>query len=75
MVFLEPARFIFFFVGKEVGPTTLWKVATLSGSVKVFRACQNYPPPWIYKRWVAFGLLCPHSRLYGSNSFEFHEQL
>lgn len=30
---------------------------------------EGYPPPWIYKRWVAFGLLCSHSRLHGSNSF------
>jgi alpha-D-xyloside xylohydrolase len=27
------------------------------------------PPPWIYKRWVAFGCLCTHSRLHGSNSY------
>ncbi|KAG9234071.1 glycoside hydrolase family 31 protein [Amylocarpus encephaloides] len=31
-----------------------------------FEGC---PPPWIYKRWVAFGLLCSHSRLHGGNSF------
>ncbi|TVY47709.1 Alpha-xylosidase [Lachnellula occidentalis] len=30
---------------------------------------EGYPAPWIYKRWVAFGLLCSHSRLHGSNSF------
>lgn len=30
---------------------------------------EGRPPPWIYKRWVAFGLLCSHSRLHGSNSF------
>ncbi|KAK4184890.1 alpha-xylosidase, partial [Podospora australis] len=30
---------------------------------------EGYPPPWIYKRWVAFGLLCSHSRLHGSNSY------
>lgn len=30
---------------------------------------EGYPPPWIYKRWVAFGLLCTHSRLHGSNSY------
>ncbi|EKD16795.1 uncharacterized protein L3040_006297 [Drepanopeziza brunnea f. sp. 'multigermtubi'] len=30
---------------------------------------EGSPPPWIYKRWVAFGLLCSHSRLHGSNSF------
>lgn len=30
---------------------------------------EGYPPPWIYKRWVALGLLCSHSRLHGSNSF------
>ncbi|KAL2259995.1 hypothetical protein VTK26DRAFT_6148 [Humicola hyalothermophila] len=30
---------------------------------------EGHPPPWIYKRWVAFGLLCSHSRLHGSNSY------
>ncbi|PTB35181.1 glycoside hydrolase family 31 protein [Trichoderma asperellum CBS 433.97] len=30
---------------------------------------EGYPPPWIYKRWVAFGLLTSHSRLHGSNSY------
>ncbi|KAJ9137162.1 Alpha-xylosidase [Pleurostoma richardsiae] len=30
---------------------------------------EGYPPPWIYKRWVAMGLLCSHSRLHGSNSY------
>lgn len=30
---------------------------------------EGSPPPWIYKRWVAFGLLCSHSRLHGSNSY------
>lgn len=30
---------------------------------------EGYPPPWVYKRWVAFGLLCSHSRLHGSNSY------
>jgi alpha-D-xyloside xylohydrolase len=30
---------------------------------------EGYPNPWIYKRWVAFGLLCSHSRLHGSNSY------
>ncbi|KAK3687153.1 glycosyl hydrolases family 31-domain-containing protein [Podospora appendiculata] len=30
---------------------------------------EGYPEPWIYKRWVAFGLLCSHSRLHGSNSY------
>jgi alpha-D-xyloside xylohydrolase len=30
---------------------------------------EGYPPPWIYKRWVALGLLCSHSRLHGSNSY------
>ncbi|KAI8631064.1 glycoside hydrolase family 31 protein [Xylariaceae sp. FL1651] len=30
---------------------------------------EGYPAPWIYKRWVAFGLLCSHSRLHGSNSY------
>ena len=30
---------------------------------------EGYPPPWIYKRWVAFGLLCSHSRLHGSSSY------
>ncbi|RPB03614.1 hypothetical protein L873DRAFT_1826258 [Choiromyces venosus 120613-1] len=27
------------------------------------------PDPDVYKRWVAFGLLCSHSRLHGSNSY------
>lgn len=30
---------------------------------------EGTPEPWIYKRWVAFGLLCSHSRLHGSNSY------
>lgn len=30
---------------------------------------EGKPPPWIYKRWVAFGLLNSHSRLHGSNSY------
>jgi len=30
---------------------------------------EGKPPPWIYKRWVAFGFLCTHSRLHGSNSY------
>ncbi|KAF2433617.1 hypothetical protein EJ08DRAFT_607393 [Tothia fuscella] len=30
---------------------------------------EGLPHPWIYKRWVAFGLLCSHSRLHGSNSY------
>jgi len=30
---------------------------------------EGKPPPWIYKRWVAFGLLCSHSRLHGSGSY------
>ena len=30
---------------------------------------EGRPPPWIYKRWVAFGLLCTHSRLHGSSSY------
>ncbi|KAF8469110.1 glycoside hydrolase family 31 protein [Kalaharituber pfeilii] len=30
---------------------------------------EGTPPPCIYKRWVAFGLLCSHSRLHGSNSY------
>ncbi|KAJ0307792.1 hypothetical protein COL5a_008255 [Colletotrichum fioriniae] len=30
---------------------------------------EGYPPPWIYKRWVAMGLLCSHSRLHGSSSY------
>jgi alpha-D-xyloside xylohydrolase len=30
---------------------------------------EGNPPPWIYKRWVAFGSLCTHSRLHGSNSY------
>ncbi|KFY22316.1 hypothetical protein V493_06680 [Pseudogymnoascus sp. VKM F-4281 (FW-2241)] len=29
---------------------------------------EGNPPPWLYKRWVAFGLLCSHSRLHGSDS-------
>lgn len=30
---------------------------------------EGYPPAWVYKRWVAFGLLCSHSRLHGSSSY------
>ncbi|KAJ1338375.1 alpha-xylosidase [Microdochium nivale] len=30
---------------------------------------EGSPAPWIYKRWVAFGLLCSHSRLHGSSSY------
>jgi alpha-D-xyloside xylohydrolase len=30
---------------------------------------EGLPNPWIYKRWVGFGLLCSHSRLHGSNSY------
>ncbi|KAF1812068.1 hypothetical protein P152DRAFT_474296 [Eremomyces bilateralis CBS 781.70] len=30
---------------------------------------EGNPAPWIYKRWVAFGLFCSHSRLHGSNSY------
>ncbi|KAI1374498.1 glycoside hydrolase family 31 protein [Hypoxylon crocopeplum] len=30
---------------------------------------EGYPAPWIYKRWVAFGLMCSHSRLHGSSSY------
>ncbi|KAL6887170.1 family 31 glycoside hydrolase [Trichoderma longibrachiatum] len=30
---------------------------------------EGYPSPWLYKRWVAFGLLTSHSRLHGSNSY------
>lgn len=30
---------------------------------------EGSPPPWIYKRWVAWGLLCSHSRLHGSGSY------
>lgn len=30
---------------------------------------EGSPPAWIYKRWVAFGLLCSHSRLHGSGSY------
>lgn len=30
---------------------------------------EGKPPPWIYKRWVAFGLLNTHSRLHGSSSY------
>lgn len=30
---------------------------------------EGKPKPWIYKRWVAFGFLCSHSRLHGSSSY------
>ncbi|KAF1987414.1 glycoside hydrolase family 31 protein [Aulographum hederae CBS 113979] len=30
---------------------------------------EGRPNPWIYKRWVAFGLFCSHSRLHGSGSY------
>ena len=30
---------------------------------------EGSPSPIIYKRWVAFGLLCSHSRLHGSGSY------
>lgn len=30
---------------------------------------EGNPPPWLYKRWVAMGLLCSHSRLHGSTSY------
>lgn len=30
---------------------------------------EGRPPAWIYKRWVALGLLCSHSRLHGSSSY------
>lgn len=30
---------------------------------------EGSPPPWVYKRWVAMGLLCSHSRLHGSGSY------
>ena len=30
---------------------------------------EGKPPPWVYKRWVAMGLLCSHSRLHGSGSY------
>lgn len=30
---------------------------------------EGRPEPWIFKRWVAMGLLCSHSRLHGSNSY------
>ncbi|BDI28238.1 alpha-xylosidase [Capsulimonas corticalis] len=30
---------------------------------------EGTPPAEIYKRWVAFGLLSPHSRLHGSSSY------
>ncbi|KAL7276259.1 hypothetical protein RUND412_000766 [Rhizina undulata] len=30
---------------------------------------EGSPSPAVYKRWVAFGLLCSHSRLHGSNSY------
>jgi len=30
---------------------------------------EGTPPAAVYKRWVAFGLLSPHSRLHGSSSY------
>ena len=30
---------------------------------------EGLPPPAVYKRWVAFGLLSSHSRLHGSSSY------
>jgi len=30
---------------------------------------EGLPPPALYKRWVAFGLLSSHSRLHGSSSY------
>jgi len=30
---------------------------------------EGTPSPEVYKRWLAFGLTCSHSRLHGSNSF------
>lgn len=30
---------------------------------------EGKPPAWLYKRWVASGLLCSHSRLHGSGSY------
>jgi alpha-D-xyloside xylohydrolase len=30
---------------------------------------EGLPPPGVYKRWVAFGLLSSHSRLHGSSSY------
>ncbi|KAF2403337.1 hypothetical protein EJ06DRAFT_541243 [Trichodelitschia bisporula] len=30
---------------------------------------EGRPPAWIYKRWVATGLFCSHSRLHGSGSY------
>ena len=30
---------------------------------------EGIPSPGIYKRWVAWGFLCSHSRLHGSNSY------
>lgn len=30
---------------------------------------EGLPPPAVYKRWVAFGLLSSHSRLHGSTSY------
>ena len=30
---------------------------------------EGTPPAHVYKRWLAFGLLCSHSRLHGSNSY------
>jgi alpha-D-xyloside xylohydrolase len=30
---------------------------------------EGSPRPWVYKRWVAMGLLCSHSRLHGSASY------
>lgn len=48
-------------LGLGLGGFAFWSV-----DIGGFEGC---PPAWIYKRWVAFGLLCSHSRLHGSNSY------
>ncbi|KAK5626460.1 hypothetical protein RRF57_002175 [Xylaria bambusicola] len=48
-------------LGLGLGGFTFW-----SNDIGGF---EGYPAPWIYKRWVAFGLLCSHSRLHGSSSY------
>lgn len=48
-------------LGLGLGGFAYWSV-----DIGGFEGC---PPAWIYKRWVAFGLLCSHSRLHGSNSY------
>ncbi|KAF4631753.1 hypothetical protein G7Y89_g6379 [Cudoniella acicularis] len=41
---------------------SFWSV-DIGGSISA-----GSPPPWLYKRWLAFGLLCSHSRLHGKTS-------